>query len=76
MDTRIPLLARIIHVADALDAMTTARVYRDALSFEVAMDEIRRGRGTDFCEDCVDALERAVAAGRIGALGRLTGAAA
>ncbi|HLX32160.1 MAG TPA: HD-GYP domain-containing protein [Gaiellaceae bacterium] len=61
----IPLLARIIHVADAYDAMTTKRVYRDALSDDQAIDEIRRGRGTDFCEHCADALDRTVARGPI-----------
>ena len=66
----IPLAARIIHVADALDAMTTERFYRQALSFEVAMDEIHRSRGSDFCEACVDALERAVDAGKLGWLAR------
>ncbi|HJQ74996.1 MAG TPA: HD-GYP domain-containing protein, partial [Gaiellaceae bacterium] len=45
----IPLAARIIHVADALDAMTTSRVYRAAMTLEAATSEIRRGRGTDFC---------------------------
>ena len=64
----IPLAARIIHVADALDAMTTKRLYREERSFEEALEEIRRGRGTDFCSQCVDALERAVAARRIGRL--------
>ncbi len=34
----------------ALDAMTTKRLYREELSFEVALDEIHRGRGTDFCD--------------------------
>jgi len=62
----IPLAARIIHVADALDAMTTERFYRQALSFEVAMDEIHRSRGSDFCDVCVEALESAVTAGRLG----------
>jgi putative nucleotidyltransferase with HDIG domain len=61
----IPLAARIIHVADSLDAMLTRRVYRDALSLDQALAEIRRGRGTDFCPECVDALERALAAGRL-----------
>jgi putative nucleotidyltransferase with HDIG domain len=69
----IPLAARVIHVADALDAMTTERFYRQALSFEVAMDEINRSRGSDFCEVCVDALERAVEAGRLGWLARSRG---
>ncbi len=64
----IPLAARIIHVADSLDAMTTKRLYRDEMSWEDALAEIHRGRGTDFCEMCVDALDRAIAARRIGRL--------
>jgi putative nucleotidyltransferase with HDIG domain len=64
----IPLAARIIHVADALDAMTTKRLYREERSFEEALEEIRRGRGTDFCELCVEAFERAVAKRLIGRL--------
>ena len=64
----IPLSARIIHVADSLDAMTTKRLYRDEMSWEDALAEIHRGRGTDFCEMCVDALDRAIAARRIGRL--------
>jgi len=69
----IPLAARIIHVADALDAMTTERFYRQALSFEVAMDEIHRSSGSDFCEACVEALECAVDAGRLSWLARSRG---
>jgi putative nucleotidyltransferase with HDIG domain len=68
LDKEIPLAARIIHVADSLDAMTTKRLYRDARSFEEALEEIRRGRDTDFCGLCVDALERAVAGRRLGRL--------
>lgn len=68
LDAQIPVAARIIHVADALDAMTTKRLYREEMSFDDALAEIRRGRGTDFCENCVDALERAVAARTIGKL--------
>jgi putative nucleotidyltransferase with HDIG domain len=64
----VPLAARIIHVADALDAMTTKRLYREERSFEEALAEIRRGRGTDFCEMCVVALEQAVAKRLIGRL--------
>ncbi|HET7572029.1 MAG TPA: HD-GYP domain-containing protein [Gaiellaceae bacterium] len=64
----IPLAARVIHVADALDAMTTERVYRGALSVDAAIGEIRAGRGTDFCACCVDALERALAAGALDGL--------
>jgi putative nucleotidyltransferase with HDIG domain len=72
----IPFAARIIHVADALDAMTTKRLYREERSFEEALEEIRRGRDTDFCSLCVDALERAVAARRIGRLTPVRDAAA
>jgi len=64
----IPLAARIIHVADALDAMLTKRVYREARSLEQAFAEIRRGRGTDFCAACSDALERALALGALDVL--------
>jgi putative nucleotidyltransferase with HDIG domain len=59
-----PMAARIIHAADSLDAMLTKRVYRDALTFEQAISEIRRGRSTDFCASCVDALEQVLADGR------------
>ena len=61
----VPLAARIIHVADALDAMVTKRVYRDAMSFEDALEEIRNGSGHDFCPRCVKAVERTVAAGTL-----------
>ena len=44
----IPLGARILAVADALDAMTSDRPYRDAMSYEEAIEEIRQGRGTQF----------------------------
>jgi putative nucleotidyltransferase with HDIG domain len=64
----VPLAARIIHVADSLDAMTTKRLYREERSFEEALEEIRDGRGTDFCALCVDALEQAVAKRLIGRL--------
>ena len=61
----IPLAARIIHVADALDAMVTERVYRTAMSFETALEEIRTGSGHDFCPRCVEAVERAVRSGSL-----------
>jgi HD-GYP domain-containing protein (c-di-GMP phosphodiesterase class II) len=52
---RIPLGARIMAVADSLDAMTTDRPYRKALSFEAAMGEIRRNSGTQFDAKIVEA---------------------
>ena len=54
----IPLGARIIHVADALDSMLTTRIYRAARPAMDAMDELRRAAGTQFCPRCVAALQR------------------
>jgi ribonuclease P protein subunit RPR2 len=53
---RIPVAARIFSVADALDAMTDARPYREAMRWSDAIDEIVRMRGTQFDPDVVDAL--------------------
>jgi putative nucleotidyltransferase with HDIG domain len=44
----IPIGARIFAVADTVDAMTSDRPYRLALSFEEAHDEIRRGSGSRY----------------------------
>ena len=44
----IPLLSRILAVADAFDAMTEDRVYRKAMSMEAAVEEIRKNSGTQF----------------------------
>jgi putative nucleotidyltransferase with HDIG domain len=44
----IPLLARIIAVADAFDAMTTDRPYKKRMDFMKAMDEIKNNSGTQF----------------------------
>jgi diguanylate cyclase (GGDEF)-like protein/putative nucleotidyltransferase with HDIG domain len=54
----IPLGARIIHVADALDSMLTTRIYRAARPASEALQELRRAAGTQFCPRCVAALER------------------
>ncbi len=45
---KIPLLSRILAVADAFDAMTEDRVYRKALSRDVAISEIRKNAGSQF----------------------------
>ncbi|MCP4546177.1 MAG: HD-GYP domain-containing protein [bacterium] len=52
----IPLEARILHVCDTLDAMTSTRSYRKALSVETAIDEFLKFRGTQFDPEVVDAL--------------------
>ena len=55
--TEIPLGARIIFVADAYDAMTSDRVYRQRRTNEDALDEIIRCAGTQFDPEVVEALE-------------------
>ena len=51
----IPLGARIIFVADAYDAMTSERVYRDKLSDQDALAELQRCAGAQFDPEVVDA---------------------
>jgi putative nucleotidyltransferase with HDIG domain len=53
----IPLEASIVGIADAWDAMTTARPYAPALSTAAALAELRTGCGTQFRPDVVDAFE-------------------
>jgi putative two-component system response regulator len=60
----IPLEARIVAVADALDAMTSDRPYRPSeMSLFMALDEIRRNVSTQFDPEVVGAMTRAVASG-------------
>jgi diguanylate cyclase (GGDEF)-like protein/putative nucleotidyltransferase with HDIG domain len=54
----IPLGARIIHVADALDSMLTTRIYRAARSVDEALVEVNAKSGSQFCPRCVSALTR------------------
>jgi putative nucleotidyltransferase with HDIG domain len=54
----IPLGARIIHVADALDSMLTTRIYRAARPLDEALEELHGAAGSQFCPRCVAALER------------------
>ncbi|MEM7582534.1 MAG: HD domain-containing phosphohydrolase [Acidobacteriota bacterium] len=58
VDRQIPLSARIIAVADTFDAMTSSRPYRAAMTSSVALAEIQRGIGTQFCPNVVEAFER------------------
>src|SRR5438067_8993874 len=44
----IPLMGRIICVADSFDAMSTTRTYRPALPLETVLEEIKRCAGTQF----------------------------
>jgi HD-GYP domain-containing protein (c-di-GMP phosphodiesterase class II) len=56
----IPLVARVVACCDAYNAMTTDRSYRKALPQHEAVAELRRGSGTQFDPDVVDALIAAV----------------
>ncbi len=49
----IPVGARMLAVADAYDAMTSQRSYRDALSRKEAMAELKRCAGSQFSEESV-----------------------
>ncbi len=51
---QIPLLARIIAVADTYDAMTSTRPYRPARTHEEAIAEIRRLADVEFDPRCVE----------------------
>ena len=58
----IPMAARIVHVVDAFDAMTSARAYRRARNANEAMTELWRHAGTQFDRDVVQALQSAMPA--------------
>lgn len=53
---KIPLEVRILSVADAYDAMTSVRPYRDKMSREEAIEELVRMRGRQFWSRAVDAM--------------------
>jgi HD-GYP domain-containing protein (c-di-GMP phosphodiesterase class II) len=61
----IPIGARIIAVADAFDAMTTDRPYRQGLGADAAVNELVRGEGSQFDKRCVAAFVQLVVRGEI-----------
>jgi HD-GYP domain-containing protein (c-di-GMP phosphodiesterase class II) len=62
---QIPLMARIISVADVFDAMTTNRPYQRAMDTEVAVERIRTFVGTRYDGQVVEALVDALHSGRL-----------
>jgi HD-GYP domain-containing protein (c-di-GMP phosphodiesterase class II) len=62
---QIPLMARIIGVADTLDAMTTNRPYQTAMDIDFALNRIKTLTGTKFDPEVVAALESAIAGGKL-----------
>src|SRR5262249_15558537 len=57
---QIPLLARILTIADCFDAMTSSRAYRAAMPKAQAANVIRAGTGTQFDPALMAAFERFV----------------
>jgi len=68
---QIPLMARIIAVADTLDAITTNRPYQSGMDLEFAISRIRALAGPKFDVKVVQALDRAVQAGLLRLSGTL-----
>ena len=61
---QIPLESRILHVADAYEAMTRGHSYQPRMTGEAALAELERLAGTQFDARCVAALRRATGARR------------
>jgi HD-GYP domain-containing protein (c-di-GMP phosphodiesterase class II) len=62
---QIPMMARIIAVADTFDAITTNRPYQSAMDLEFALGRIRSLAISKFDPKVVAALDAAVASGRL-----------
>jgi putative nucleotidyltransferase with HDIG domain len=56
--SEVPLLSRVLSVADAYSAMTSGRPYREALSTSVARQRLRADSGTQFDPLVIEAFER------------------
>lgn len=63
--TAIPLGARIILIADTIDAMTTDRPYRKRLPLEVVIAELQKCKGTQFDPELIDVVIASVAVRRL-----------
>jgi putative nucleotidyltransferase with HDIG domain len=61
----IPILAKIVAVADTYDAMTTDRPYRKAMERETAIEELKKCSGTQFDRKVVEAFLQAYQKGEI-----------
>jgi HD-GYP domain-containing protein (c-di-GMP phosphodiesterase class II) len=62
---QIPMMARVIAVADTLDAITTNRPYQSAMDLDYALERIRSLGATHFDPQVVTALESAIRDGRL-----------
>jgi putative nucleotidyltransferase with HDIG domain len=61
----MPIIAKIVAVADTYDAMTTNRPYRKALSKKEAIGELKRCSGAQFDSEVVEAFVKAYESGEI-----------
>ncbi len=61
----MPMIAKIVAVADTYDAMTTDRPYRKALTKETAIGELKRFSGIQFDREVVEAFIKAYELGEI-----------
>ena len=61
----IPVYGRIIGVADTFDAMTANRVYRKQMDFSYVLNELEKGKGTQFDPQMVDILLKLIREGKI-----------
>jgi len=59
------MMARIIAVADTLDAITTNRPYQSAMDLSYAMNRIKQLEGSKFDPAVVNAIHQAVASGKL-----------
>ena len=62
---KIPLPGRIISVADAFDAMTSNRPYREKMDYRSAFHEIEKNAGKQFDPEIVEALGKLLKSGRL-----------
>ena len=52
----LPIFVLIVSVADAIDAMTSDRPYREAITLAAALEQVRKGAGTHFDPDVAEAV--------------------
>ena len=61
----IPIIGRIVNVADSYDTITTARSYKPALTAEKAFEELKKCAGTQFDPKIVDFFHQAYKNGKL-----------
>ena len=66
----IPVMARVVGICDAFDAMTSHRPYRAGMPIDQALGILQRAKGTQFDEKLADSF---IALGKSGALGHVLG---